>query len=102
MLVARSAEKLQSLADELPTPAYVVAADLTEPESRAGLLSEVLGRGLTPQILVNNAGFSTLGPVHRSDPEGELKMIDLDVATVADLCSRFLPGMVERGSGCRT
>ena len=26
-------------------------------------------------------------------------MIEVDVATVADLCSRFLPGMVERGSG---
>ena len=26
-------------------------------------------------------------------------MVEVDVATVADLCSRFLPGMVERGSG---
>ena len=26
-------------------------------------------------------------------------MIELDVAAVADLCSRFLPGMVERGDG---
>ena len=99
VLVARSAEKLQALADELPTPAYVVVADLTERESRAGLLPGLEGRGLTPQILVNNAGFSTLGPVHRSDPGRELRMIEVDVATVADLCSRFTPGMVERGSG---
>jgi short-subunit dehydrogenase len=48
---------------------------------------------------VNNAGFSTVGPVHASDPERELAMIEVDVATVADLCSRFLPGMVERGRG---
>ena len=26
-------------------------------------------------------------------------MIEVDVAAVADLCSRFLPGMVERGDG---
>ena len=26
-------------------------------------------------------------------------MIEVDVAAVADLCSRFLPGMVERGGG---
>jgi len=99
VLVARSADKLQSLADELPTTAHVVPADLGDRAARAGLLAELGSRGLTPQILVNNAGFSTLGPVHRSDPEGEVAMIEVDVATIADLCSRFLPGMVERGTG---
>src|SRR5680860_555250 len=99
VLVARSADRLQSLADDLPTTAHVVPADLTDREGRAGLLGDLKGRGLTPQILVNNAGFSTLGPVYRSDPERELRMIEVDVAAVADLCSRFLPGMVERGSG---
>ncbi len=99
VLVARSADKLQSLADELPTTAHVIPADLTDRGARAGLVAELEGRGLTPQILVNNAGFSTLGPVHRSDPDRELRMIEVDVAAVADLCSRFLPGMVERRSG---
>ena len=28
-----------------------------------------------------------------------MAMIELDVVAVADLCSRFLPGMVERGRG---
>ena len=99
VLVARSADRLQSLADELPTTAHVVPADLTDRAARAGLLGELESRGLTPQVLVNNAGFSTLGPVHRSDPDEEVRMIEVDVATVADLCSRFLPGMVERGGG---
>jgi len=99
VLVARSADKLRSLADKLPTTAHVVPADLADREARAGLLPELGSRGLTPQILVNNAGFSTLGPVHRSDPAGEIEMIEVDVAAVCDLCSRFLPGMVERGSG---
>jgi short-subunit dehydrogenase len=99
VLVARSADRLQALADELPTTAHVVPMDLTDRTARAGLLSELDSRSLTPQILVNNAGFSTLGPVHRSDPGAEVTMIEVDVAAVADLCSRFLPGMVERGAG---
>jgi short-subunit dehydrogenase len=99
VLVARSADKLQALADELPTTAHVVPADLADREARAGLLGELESRGVTPQILVNNAGFSTLGPVHRSDPGRELGLVEVDVAAVVDLCSRFLPGMVERGSG---
>src|ERR1700712_3300636 len=72
VLVARSADRLQALADELPTTAPVVPMDLTDRTARAGLLSELDSRGLTPQILVNNAGFSTLGPVHRSDPGAEV------------------------------
>ena len=99
VLVARSADKLQALADELGTTAHVVPADLGDAQGRARLLADLESRGLTPQILVNNAGFSTLGPVHRSDPEAELSLVEVDVAAVADLCSRFLPGMVERGTG---
>jgi short-subunit dehydrogenase len=99
VLVARSAEKLEALAAELATTAHVVPADLTDRAARAGLLPELESRGLVPQVLVNNAGFSTLGAVHRSDPEEELRMIEVDVAAVADLCSRFLQGMTERGAG---
>jgi short-subunit dehydrogenase len=48
---------------------------------------------------VNNAGLSTMGAVHRSDRDAELRMIRTDVEAVVDLCSLFLPGMVERGTG---
>ncbi|MDO9496884.1 MAG: SDR family NAD(P)-dependent oxidoreductase, partial [Nocardioides sp.] len=49
--------------------------------------------------LVNNAGFSTLGPVAEADPEEEMRMVEVDVVSVVDLCTRFLPGMVDRGRG---
>src|SRR4051794_15316052 len=99
VLVARSTDRLEALAAELGTPAHVIGADLSDPGARAGLLEDLESRGLTPQVLVNNAGYSTTGPVHRSDPEVERNMLELDVVALAELCSRFLPGMVERGSG---
>ena len=34
-----------------------------------------------------------------SDAEAELKLIEVDVSAVVDLCSRFVPGMVDRGRG---
>jgi hypothetical protein len=55
--------------------------------------------GLAAHILVNNAGFSTMGPVAKSDPMAEMDMLEVDVVAVADLCSRFLPAMVEWGRG---
>src|SRR5690242_19055810 len=99
VLVARSADRLQSLADRLPTTAHVIPADLGDGDARGLLVREVEQRGLTVQVLVNNAGFSTLGPVHASDPLRERMLVEVDVAAVAELSSRFVPGMVSRGRG---
>lgn len=99
VLVARTESKLAALAAELGAGAHVLAADLSDRAHRAGLLDRIAGLGLVPSILVNNAGLSTLGPVHRSDPAAEVNMVEVDVVAVVDLCSRFLPGMVELGSG---
>ena len=101
-LVARSEDKLRNLADEINArggQADVLAADLADRESRAQLLDRVTELGATADILVNNAGFSTLGPVAKSDPAAEMNMVEVDVVAVVDLCSRFVPGMVERGRG---
>jgi uncharacterized protein len=99
VLVARSADKLNEIVDEFGDGAYALPADLSDRPSRAALLDRVTDLGLTPNILVNNAGLSTLGAVASADPEAEINMIEVDVVAVADLCTRFLPGFVERGSG---
>lgn len=99
VLVARTESKLNALAAELGAAAHVLTADLSDRAARAGLLGRINALGLVPDILVNNAGLSTLGPVYRSEPEAEMNMVEVDVVSVVDLCSRFLPGMVERGTG---
>ncbi|MCW2856254.1 MAG: ydfG 1 [Marmoricola sp.] len=99
VLVARTESKLAELAAELGEGAHVLAADLSDRAARAGLLGRITELGLEPDILINNAGLSTLGPVHASDPEAEMRMVEVDVMAVVDLCSRFLPGMVARGRG---
>ena len=101
-LVARRADRLEALASELDKTgvrAAVMAIDLADRDARATLLDRVSDLGLIPEILVNNAGLSTSGPVAKSDPEAEMDMIEVDVVAIADLCSRVLPGMVERRRG---
>lgn len=101
-LVARRAEKLAALAEELGGSgirAEVVATDLSDRSQREELLTRIEDLGLTPDILVNNAGLSTLGPIAKADPSAEMNMLEVDVVAVADLCTRFLPGMVTRGRG---
>jgi short-subunit dehydrogenase len=102
VLVARSKDKLETLAQELRADggvAHVVPADLSDRAARAGLLERVAGLGVVVDVLVNNAGYSTLGLVKDADPEDEMAMVEVDVVAVVDLCTRFLPGMVERGRG---
>jgi uncharacterized protein len=102
-LTARREDRLRRLADELAAArtvrAEVLAADLTDPSARAALPDRIAALGLTVDVLVNCAGWSTIGPVHQADREQELGMIRTDVEALADLCALFLPGMVERGRG---
>lgn len=102
-LVARREDKLRALADELAASAgiraEVVAADLTDHESRNVVVARLDELGLVVDVLVNNAGFSTMGPVHGSDADREVAMVRTDVEAVVHLCSAFVPGMAERRRG---
>lgn len=102
VLVARRRERLESLRDELTDRGVrieLIPTDLSDRTQRQRLAERVAATELDVDILVNNAGRSTIGAVYRSTVEAELDMIELDVAAVVDLCTRFLPGMVERGRG---
>jgi short-subunit dehydrogenase len=99
VLVARRADRLQELAEELNGLAHVLPTDLSNRDERATLPDQVAALGVEADILVNNAGLATLGPVAASDPEAELTLVEVDVAAVVDLCSRFVPAMVKRGRG---
>jgi uncharacterized protein len=102
-LVARRAEQLKELAAELTDSCDVrteyMATDLTDAEQRAALVRGMAERELDVEVLVNNAGFSTMGPVATSDPGKELALVRTNVEAVVDLCSRFIPPMTERRRG---
>ena len=99
VLVARRADRLRELAEELDGMAHVLAADLSNREERATLPDQVAALGVVAEVLINNAGLATLGSVADSNPRAELNLIEVDVAAVVDLCSRFVPGRVKRGRG---
>lgn len=102
-LVARREDLLHEVAGRLRDAhgvrVEVIAADLADADSRAALVDEVAARGEIVDVLVNNAGFSTTGAVAVSDPAAEVRLVRVDVEAVVDLCSRVVPGMVERGTG---
>lgn len=102
-LVARSGEKLRTLASSLSSQygvrAEVSACDLGDRSAREALATEVESRGLAVEILVNNAGFGIYEDFVTSSRERELEMAEVNVVAVVDLTSRFLPAMARRGRG---
>jgi short-subunit dehydrogenase len=103
ILVARRADRLQALADELKATremrAEVIPADLVAPGAAAQVSKAVADLGLHVDLLVNNAGLGNHGPFIESAVEVDQKMIDLNISALTSLTHAFVPGMVERGQG---
>jgi short-subunit dehydrogenase len=103
LLVARSEDKLITLCNELGRSnsirAQYVALDLSLPESPARLFEEAEKRGLTIDLLINNAGFGSFGDFSKADLARELNMIDLNVKSLVELTYRFLQPMRARKQG---
>jgi short-subunit dehydrogenase len=103
LLVARSEDKLIALCNELGRlsgiRAQYVAIDLTAPEAAARLFEETEKRALEIDMLINNAGFGSMGDFEKLDLARELEMIDLNVKSLVDLTHKFLAPMRERRQG---
>jgi uncharacterized protein len=103
LLVARSEDKLITLCNELGrisgVRAQYLAIDLSQPGSALQLFEETKRRGLEIDMLINNAGFGSMGDFARLDLSKELKMIDLNVQAVVELTHLFLIPMRERKQG---
>jgi short-subunit dehydrogenase len=103
LLVARSEEKLIRLCNELGRSnnvrAQYVALDLSKPDSAEQLFQEAKRRGLPVDMLINNAGFGSMGEFGNLDLARELNMIDLNIKSLVELTHRFLQPMIVRKQG---
>ncbi|MDQ3755803.1 MAG: SDR family oxidoreductase [Acidobacteriota bacterium] len=104
VLVARSEERLQAICNELGrahagVSCQHIALDLTEPDAPQRLFAETKQRGLEVEMLINNAGFGSMGEFTRLDIKRELGMIDLNVKALVELAYLYLKPMRERKRG---
>ncbi|MFY1671011.1 SDR family NAD(P)-dependent oxidoreductase [Plantactinospora sp. WMMB334] len=103
VLVARRADRLESLAAELRDRHSVVAHpipfDLSTPSAGAKLRDATAERGIHVTSLVNNAGFGSFGPFTGEDPERLAGEIAVDVSAPVQLTAAFLPQILATGGG---
>ncbi|HVM22809.1 MAG TPA: SDR family oxidoreductase [Sphingomicrobium sp.] len=98
VLVARRKDRIEALAKELGK-ARAVALDLSKKDAAAKLIADIEANGETIDLLVNNAGFGLIGRFAELDAARQRQMIDLNVATLTDLCRAVAPAMIKRKSG---
>ena len=103
VLVARSADKLHALADELKVrhgiTVWVEPADLAQRDAPAQLLATLKRKRHTVDVLVNCAGVLEQNAFVKMTPVQHQQIIDLNIAGLTAMLAHFVPPMAQRGKG---
>lgn len=102
LLVARSADKLATVAREIEAQggkAHPFAVDLANPDEVARMGETVRAQAGVPDILINNAGAGRWLSVLETSPADARQMIELPYLAAFYVTRFFLPHMLARKSG---
>lgn len=103
VLVARTKPRLEEQAEELKrrfgVESEVLAADLATEEGRAAVEARLRDASRPVDVVVNNAGFGTLGEFWESPVEQMQSQLDVNVTAVMRLTHAALSTMVPRRAG---
>jgi hypothetical protein len=103
VLVARSKDKLETLAREITANhsvrIEVIEQDLGVEGAAQRLAATLAEREMAVDLLVNNAGFGAQGQFWKLPLDRQVEMLRLNIGTLTELTYLLLPAMVERRSG---
>ena len=103
VIVARRAEKLQALKEEIEgkfdSQVLVISKDLTQANAPQEVYDQLKQEGIQIDYLINNAGCGGRGKFHERAWEKDLAMINLNIVALTALTRFFLPDFVTRNSG---
>jgi len=102
LLIARRVERLEELARAIRVGSSaaieVLSADLAD-ENEIRRVASILAAEKRLDLLINNAGFGTLGFFHESNLDDQVRMHRLHVFATMELTQATLPGLVRRNAG---
>ena len=103
ILVARREDRLQALAaglaEQHDVTCQIIVADLNNEGAGKHIADACQSADWTVNWLVNNAGVAGPDLLQDRDWAAQQTFFQLMMLSVADLCHRFIPGMVDRGYG---
>lgn len=96
LLTARSEDRLAALAADLRAAgahAHVFAHDLGAPGAADTLADRIAAAGFRVDVLVNNAGYGTIGPFEAANEDDVAGVVRLNAEALTVLARRFAPSM---------
>jgi uncharacterized protein len=103
VLVARNQAALEKLAEELRrdhgVEVLVEPIDLANATAPQAVFDNLTAKGIRVDVVVNNAGFGSLGAFADLPAQRQLDMIQVNVTALTHLSRLFLPRMIEQGRG---
>lgn len=103
VLVARRKDKLEAAAEAVRRKhgvgVTIVSEDLSDPEAPSRIEAFVDEHDLQVDWLVNNAGSGGPDLLDDRDWAAHVAFFELMMVSMAQMCHRFVPGMIERGFG---
>ncbi|MBR8740781.1 SDR family oxidoreductase [Nocardiopsis sp. MG754419] len=104
ILLARSEGDLRALAADIGAlrdgpDAEIIVADLAAPDGPDTVLGELRERGLTVDLLVNNAGSGSVGPFLERPLGPQLLSVGLNISGLLALTHALGADLVARGTG---
>jgi len=100
LLVARSEHALQSLAEDLAITGQKIRykpMDLSDPAAIASGISELLGDGVSPSVLINNAGVAWTGDLLLMPLKSWQWVVQMNLTSVFQVCAAVVPSMRRNG-----
>lgn len=103
VITARSTEKLEQLKSNIErdygVDVFVFTKDLSLPSAPQEIFEFTQQKGISVDVIVNNAGFGDLGEFAKSDLSRQQQMIDLNISALVNLTHLYLPHMLKKGNG---
>ncbi len=98
IITARNKDKLNELAENYQG-ATVIPGDLSDKTFPSQLYNEIQSKGLDVDILINNAGFGSIGKLLKSDLETYESMVQVNITALTQLSHLFITDMAAKGKG---
>jgi len=94
LLLARTRSDLEAVADSLRScdvQIEVIEADLNQAESIGPSIDQLLSAGLTPSVVINNAGAAYTGSLAKMSLDHWQWLMQLNLTSVFQVCQAVLP-----------
>jgi short-subunit dehydrogenase len=102
-LVARRADRLKTLADEIVASGkampILVPCDLAADDAGDQIAAALAGEDVEVEFVVNNAGFGLFGEAVKMDRAEQLCMIDVNIRCLTELSLRFSESLIRHRGG---